>query len=88
MIRLQAAALAALVSLVSAPPLGAQELTRYRDYALGSSLASVVAVSGARATDVRTLHERPAMIQELAWRAPYVRTGAALADPKRRCLVT
>ena len=83
MIRLQAAALAALVSLVSAPALHAQELSRYRDYALGTSLASVVAVSGARVTDVRTLHERPARIQELAWRAPYVRTGAALADPVR-----
>ena len=37
----------------------AQDLSRYRADALGSSLVSVVASSGARAPDAKTLHARP-----------------------------
>ena len=66
----------------------AQDLSRYRVYALGSSLDSVVAASGARATDMRMLHERPARIQEVEWRAPYVRSGTELADPVRGLIFT
>ena len=51
---------------------GAQEMLQYRQYALGGSLASVLKTSGVSQGDVRTLHERPARIQELEWRAPYV----------------
>ena len=72
------------VVLVFTSQLGsAQDLARYRGYVLESSLASVVATSGARSTDARTLHERPAKIQELAWRAAYVSSGSELADPVR-----
>jgi hypothetical protein len=71
-----------LVSLVLSGQLAsAQEMSRYRGYALESTLESVVVASGARATDVKTLHERPAKIQELEWRAPYVSSGSDLADP-------
>jgi hypothetical protein len=61
----------------------AQDLSRYRAYALGSTLDSVIAASGARAPDTRMLHERPAKIQEIEWRSPYVRSGTELADPVR-----
>jgi hypothetical protein len=59
----------------------AQDLSRYRVYVLESSLESVVAASGARPADIKTLHERPANIRELDWRAPYVSSGSELADP-------
>jgi hypothetical protein len=61
----------------------AQDVVRYRGYALESSLDSVVAISGARVSDAKTLHERPAKIQELEWRAPYVSYGTEHADPVR-----
>lgn len=61
----------------------AQDLSRYRAYALDSSLESVVVASGVRPTDTKVLHERPAKIQEVEWRAPYVRSGTELADPVR-----
>lgn len=61
----------------------AQELSRYRDYALESSIDAVAAASGVRATDARTLHERPAKIQEMQWRGPYVSPGSGNADPVR-----
>ena len=60
----------------------AQDLTRYRAYVLESSLESVSAASGARVADAKTLHERPAKIQELEWRAPYA-SGREPADPVR-----
>jgi hypothetical protein len=61
----------------------AQDMSRYRAYALESSLQSVVATSGARAADAKTLHERPATIRQLEWRAPYSDSRNALADPVR-----
>jgi hypothetical protein len=61
----------------------AQDISRYRVYALETRLDSVVAASGARAADAKTLHERPATIQELEWRAPYVGSRNTLADPVR-----
>jgi len=61
----------------------AQDLSRYRVYVLESNLESVIAASGARVADARTLHERPAKIQELEWRAPYASSAGALADPVR-----
>jgi hypothetical protein len=66
----------------------AQDLSRYRGYVLESTLQSVVATSGAQATDAKTIHERPAKIQELEWRAPYVSTGTTLADPLRGIVFT
>jgi hypothetical protein len=72
----------AIVLSLSAQLVSAQDLSRYRAYVLESSLESVVAGSGgARATDAKTLHERPAKIQELQWRAPYVSASSELADP-------
>lgn len=61
----------------------AQDLSHYRAYALGSSLASVIASSGARPMDAKRLHERPADIQELQWRSPYLGSRDTLADPVR-----
>ena len=61
----------------------AQDLSRYRGYVLESSLESVVANSGARRTDVKTIHQRPATLQELEWRMPYGTPGSEPADPVR-----
>jgi hypothetical protein len=66
----------------------AQDMSRYRAYALESSLDSVVVASGARAADAKTLHERPAAIQQLQWRAPYVNSRETLADPVREISFT
>jgi hypothetical protein len=65
------------------PPASAQDLSRYRAYALDSTLDAVIAASGTRPADAKTLHKRPATIQELEWRAPYVGARTTLADPVR-----
>jgi hypothetical protein len=61
----------------------AQDLSRYRGYALDSSLEAVIASSGVPADRATTLHRRPATIQELKWRAPYSSVGSAGADSVR-----
>jgi hypothetical protein len=66
----------------------AQDMPRYRSYVLESSLDAVVLASGARAADAKTLHERPATIQQLEWRAPYVDFRNTLADPVRAITFT
>lgn len=49
----------------------AQDLSRYRDVAFGSSVSSVLAITGSNAAGVKVIHQRPALIQELAWRPQY-----------------
>ena len=61
----------------------AQDISRYRGYALASSLDSVVAASGTNAVNAKTLHQRPATIQQLEWRAPYADSRDPMADPVR-----
>lgn len=75
------ALLIAAVGVLFGAPVAAQDLSSYRDYALESSFEAVLAASGARAEDARILHQRPARIQELAWRAPYVFAEGAIVDP-------
>jgi len=71
------------VSLLSGQTVFAQDLSRYRDFVLESSVDKVAAASGVRATEAQTLHERPAKIQELQWRAPYSNPASTTADPVR-----
>lgn len=49
----------------------AQDLSRYREVAFGSSVSSVVAITGSSVAAVKVIHQRPALIQELAWRPQY-----------------
>ncbi len=46
----------------------AQEFSRYRTFDLGGSIASVLTSTGAPASEVKTVHERPAILQDLEWR--------------------
>ena len=49
----------------------AQDLSRYRDVAFGSSVSSVVAITGTSAGAVKVIHQRPALIQDIVWRPQY-----------------
>lgn len=75
--------MAVLGLLLIAHAASAQDMSRYRAYALASSLDSIVASSGVRGDTAKTIHSRPAKIQELEWRAPYVSSSAVQVDPVR-----
>jgi hypothetical protein len=50
----------------------AADLDVYRDFKLGASTPDVLARAGAIPRDLKTLHERPSLLQEFSWRPPYV----------------
>lgn len=58
------------IVLASWPAAGA-DLRSYHAFALGMSTADVVARTSAKEADVKTLHERPSLLEELSWRRPY-----------------
>lgn len=44
------------------------DLSRYRDFQLGSDLSTVASQGGVNASQAKSVHLRPALIQELEWR--------------------
>jgi hypothetical protein len=60
----------------------AQSVGHYRQYELGSSVASVSKLAGSTQADVRVIHARPVLMQDLQWRAPFVLGDeAGVKDP-------
>ena len=51
--------------------LAAQDFGRYREFELGSDVIAVSTVTGTAASDLKVIHQRPALIQELTWRPKY-----------------
>src|SRR6187200_1816995 len=65
-------AVTSVLALIGAAPSMAQDMARYRDYQLESTVAAVVAISGEGASQVESLHDRPGQLQRLEWHAPFV----------------
>lgn len=60
--------------------LAAQDFDRYREFELGSDVAAVSIATGTAASDLKVIHQRPALIQELTWRPKYVLRQPAAPD--------
>jgi hypothetical protein len=45
-----------------------QSVSQYRNFALGSDVASVSALAGIEPAAAKTIHQRPAVLQDLEWR--------------------
>src|SRR6188472_3186238 len=45
-----------------------QSLSQYRNFALGSDVASVAALAGVDPAEAKAIHQRPAVLQDLEWR--------------------
>jgi hypothetical protein len=56
--------------LFTASLLQGQELSKYRGFSLGTGVASVLKLSDTKPGDVKTIHARPMLIQELSWWPP------------------
>jgi hypothetical protein len=56
--------------LLAAPLLRAQDFSKYRGFSLGTNLATVLKHTDEKLADVKLIHGRPAVIQELAWWPP------------------
>jgi hypothetical protein len=78
-------AMVALGLVLSPHPLPGQDRSRYRDFQLGSDLPSVSTLASVAASEAKTIHQRPAVMQELEWRPPYVSGATAPQhDPVRQ----
>lgn len=67
------------IILLASSPLAAADLGTYREFTIGASTADVIARTGAAERDMKTVHERPALLQELSWRPRYA-SGRNSAD--------
>jgi hypothetical protein len=59
-----------VVLLLWAPLLRAQDLSKYRHFTLGMSLTKVLERTGQKIDDVKLVHGRPALVQEVNWWPP------------------
>ncbi len=59
-----------VVLLLTAPLLRGQDLSKYRHFTFGMSLTRVLERTDQKMADVKVIHGRPALIQELSWWPP------------------
>jgi hypothetical protein len=76
-------AISALGIVSLTPGLEGQALSRYRNFALGSDLATVSTLAGVSSSEAKMIHERPAILQDLEWRPSrwIVGSTATSTDP-------
>jgi hypothetical protein len=79
---------AILSPLVWTSLLCAADFSNYRGFRFGGDIAAAARQAGMKPSEVRVVHQRPALIQELDWRpdSPY-RADAQKADPVREGLL-
>jgi len=70
-----------IVLAVSLTTIAAQEPVRYRDFLLGSDLATVAKIIGAPTTSARVIYASPSLMQNLEWRPRYYTSVTAVNDP-------
>jgi len=68
--------------------LDAQDLSRYRRFELGADVAAVSALTGVAASEATIVHQRPVLLQDLAWRPSRWTLGSNLdsTDPVEQVL--
>jgi hypothetical protein len=67
--------------LLSAPLIHAQDLSRYRNFSLGASLAAISKQIDEKPADASVIHEHPALIEELTWWPPQPYGPSRPAEP-------
>jgi len=83
---LRGSALCFVVLLFVAPLLCGQDLSKYREFTLGMSLTKLLERTDQKMTDIKTIHSRPALIQELSWWPPKASGTSLQSDSVERVL--
>ena len=73
--------LAGTMILISASMIHAQDLSKYRNFSFGSSVASVSKQVDRQPTEAQVIHQQPALIQELGWYPPMSFDSSRPAEP-------
>jgi hypothetical protein len=72
--------------LLASPVIRAQDFSKYRDFSLGTSVASVLKRTEKAQKDVRVIHARPTLVQDLTWWPPAVPGVSYHADSVEQML--
>ena len=74
------------ILLLMSPLLSGAELSTYRGFQFGMSLTAAVKHSGMDKSEVKTIHQRPANIQELTWNPARFSAASKDIDPVQQVL--
>jgi hypothetical protein len=72
--------------LFAAPILRAQDFSKYRDFSLGTNLATVLKRTEKKLADVTTMHGAPALFQEVTWWPPSLPGASYRSDSVEQVL--
>jgi hypothetical protein len=67
--------------LLSAPLIHGQDLSKYRDFSFGMTVADIAKKIDQTPSNATVVHERPALIQELTWLPPQPYDSSSPAEP-------
>src|SRR6267378_3939180 len=67
---MRSAILCFVILLLTAPLLRGQDLSKYRHFTIGMSMTRVLERTGQKMADVKLIHGRPALVQEVNWWPP------------------
>jgi hypothetical protein len=81
MMRSAVVLLVIVVILLSIPHVHAQDLSRYRNFSFGMTVADLSKQVDQKPANAAVLHERPALIQELTWFPPQPYSNLRPAEP-------
>jgi hypothetical protein len=75
-----------VIVLLCATIVHGQDLSKYRDFSLGTTLANVSKQLDRQPTEASVIHHQPALIQELAWRPLHLSGSSSTAEPVQEIL--
>jgi hypothetical protein len=70
-----------VASLLSIPQVHAQDLSKYRNFSFGMTVADISRQIDQTPANAAVVHERPALIEELTWLPPQTYSSARPAEP-------
>jgi hypothetical protein len=70
-----------IVILLSIPQVHAQDLSKYRNFAFGMTVADIATQIDQKPANAAVVHERPALIEELTWLPPQPYGSLRPAEP-------
>jgi hypothetical protein len=70
-----------VVILISTPLIHAQDLSRYRNFSFGMTVADISKQVDQTPANAAVVHEHPALIEELTWLPPQPYTSSRPAEP-------
>ena len=77
-----------VVLLLTAPLLRGQDLSKYRHFTFGMSLTRVLERTDQKLADIKVMHSRPALIQELTWWPPNLPGTSFRSDTAEQILLS